>query len=72
VLKESITTYCVVYDPYYCRVDPERIWGLIQDRGGAAHVGAVGRIHFYVPQQFITQILLMESGLIVKQRDSYI
>jgi len=72
VFKEQITTYCVVYDPYYCTIDPDRIWQLLQDHNGAAHVGAVGRIHFYVPSKLITQVLLMESGLIVKERDCYI
>jgi hypothetical protein len=72
VLKELITLYCVRYDPYYCRVDPERIWSLISDHQGGAHAAAVGMIDFYVPEPLITQVLLMDSGLKIRTLDSYI
>lgn len=72
MLNELITLYCVRYDPFYCKTDPERIWSLISDHGGAAHAAAVGMIDFYVPERFITQILLMDAGLSVRTGDSYI
>jgi hypothetical protein len=63
VLESLITTYCVRYDPYRCKGDPERIWRLIESHGGRVHAGAVGILDFYVPETLITQVLLMDSGL---------
>ena len=68
----AITLYCVHYDPYRCSCDPESVWRVIQDHGGAAHAAAVGMIDFYVPRQFITHILLLDAGLSVRKGDSYI
>jgi hypothetical protein len=72
VLEELITLYCVRYDPFYCRVDPERLWHCIQDHQGGVHTVAAGILDFYVPEHLITQILLMDSGLSVRTQDSYI
>jgi hypothetical protein len=70
--QELITLYCVLYDPYYCRCDPERIWGLIRDCGGAAEYAAVGRVNFFVPSELISIVLLMDGGLRVNWKKSYI
>jgi hypothetical protein len=72
VLESLITTYCVRYDPYYCDIDPERIWTLIQLHDGRVHAGAVGMLDFYVPEPLITQVLLMDAGLRVRKGDSLI
>jgi hypothetical protein len=72
VFKEAITLYCVRYDPYYCDVDPERLWAIVQQSGGHVSTGAFGIIDFYVPTRVVTQILLMDSGLSVRTEDSYI
>jgi hypothetical protein len=63
VLANLITTYCVTYDPYYCKSDPERIWTLLQSHDGRVHACAMGQLDFYVPERLITQVLLMDSGL---------
>jgi hypothetical protein len=72
VLKSLITTYCVRYDPYYCKIDPERLWTVVERSGGHVHAGAVGILDFYVPAHIITQVLLMGSGLKLRTADSYI
>lgn len=72
MFKDLITTYCVRYDPYYCTVDPERLWAVIQRSGGHVHAGAVGILDFYVPESIITQIVLMDAGLSIRSEDSYI
>jgi hypothetical protein len=72
VLASLITLYCVRYDPYYCSVDPERIWTLIQSHNGRVHAGAMGCMDFYVPEPLITQVLLMDSGLRVRLDKSLI
>jgi hypothetical protein len=72
VLKDSITLYCVRYDPYHCAVDPERLWAVVQRSGGHISTGPVGILDFYVPEQIITQVLLMDSRLSVRTQDSYI
>lgn len=70
--SELITLYCVLYDPYYCEVDPERIWTLIRDSGGGCHAGALGQLDFYVPADLISIVLLMDGGLRVNFKKSYI
>jgi hypothetical protein len=70
--QELITLYCVLYDPFYCRCDPERIWGLIRDCGGAANASVAGAIDFYVPADLISIVLLMDSKLRVNFKKSYI
>jgi len=72
VLNDLITLYCVRYDPYRCDIDPERIWHVVQRHDGRVHAGAVGILDFYVPEPIITQILLMDAGLRVKHKKSYI
>jgi hypothetical protein len=72
VFKELITSYCVRYDPYYCSVDPERLWEIVQRSGGHVHAGPLNILDFYVPTGIITQILLMDAGLSVRTQDSYI
>ena len=72
MLESLITLYCVRYDPYYCKTDPERIWTLLQSHDGRVHAGAVGILDFYVPEPLITQVLLMDAGLRVKHKKSYI
>ena len=72
MLESLITTYCVRYDPYYCKNDPERIWRLLQSHGGSVHAGAAGSMDFYVPETLITQVLLMDSGLRVRYDKSLI
>lgn len=72
MLNDLITLYCVRYDPYHCTIDPERIWTVIQHHDGRVHAGAVGMLDFYVPESLITQIVLMDSGLSVRKKDSYI
>ena len=72
MLKHLITLYCVRYDPFYCKSDPERIWTLLQGHGGHCHAGAMGSMDFYVPESLITQVLLMDSGLKLRLEDSYI
>jgi len=72
VLESYITLYCVRYDPFYCSKDPERLWAVVQRSGGSVHAGAAGILDFYVPEKIITQILLMDTGLSVKHKKSYI
>jgi hypothetical protein len=72
VLESLITQYCVRYDPYYCAIDPERIWTLVQRHDGRVHAGAVGILDFYVPESLITQVLLMDAGLRVRKGHSLI
>jgi len=72
VLSSLITLYCVTYDPYRCKSDPERIWRLLQGSGGHVHAGAMGCMDFYVPECLITQVMLMDSGLRVRKDRSYI
>jgi len=72
VLASLITTYCVRYDPYRCKQDPERIWTLIQQHNGRVHACAMGCMDFYVPETLITQVLLMDSGLRVRLDKSLI
>jgi hypothetical protein len=63
VLNDLITLYCVRYDPYHCKNDPERVWRLIQGHDGRVHACAMGQLDFYVPEILITQVLLMDAGL---------
>ena len=72
MLKDSITLYCVRYDPYHCAIDPERLWAIIQRSGGHISTKPMGIIDFYVPARVITQVALMDSGLSVRTKDSYI
>jgi hypothetical protein len=72
VLKDLITLYCVRYDPYYCSVDPERLWRVVERSSGHVHAGSVGILDFYVPESVITQIMLMDAGLRVLEDRSYI
>lgn len=72
MLESLITQYCVRYDPYYCDVDPERLWEIVQRHDGRVHAGAVGILDFYVPESIITQVLLMDSGLRVRKGHSLI
>ena len=72
MLTDSITLYCVRYDPYYCDADPERLWAVVQRAGGSVHAGPVGILDFYVPESIITQVVLMDSGLTIKHDRSYI
>ena len=72
MFKDSITLYCVRYDPYYCDVDPERVWEVVQRSGGHVSTGAFGIIDFYVPNSIVTQIALMDAGLSIRTEDSYI
>jgi hypothetical protein len=72
VLNSLITLYCVRYDPFYCKTDPERLWSIVQSVGGSVHAGAMGILDFYVPERIITQVMLMDSGLRVKNDRSYI
>jgi hypothetical protein len=72
VLTELITLYCVRYDPFYCTCDPEKLWEVVQRSGGSVHAGAMNILDFYVPERIITQVMLMDSGLRVRSRDSYI
>lgn len=72
MLNSFITLYCVRYDPYYCSVDSERLWEVIQRSGGSVHASAASCLDFYVPERVITQVLLMDSGLKVQHSKSYI
>jgi hypothetical protein len=72
VLESLITQYCVRYDPYHCKNDPERIWQLIQRHDGRVHACAMGQLDFYVPEPLITQVLLMDAGLRVMYTKSLI
>ncbi len=72
MLNSYITLYCVCYDPFYCDVDPERLWAVVQRSGGSVHAGAAGCLDFYVPERIITQILLMDPGLKIQHAKSYI
>ena len=72
MLNELITTYCVRYDPFYCKSDPERLWRVIERSGGSVHAVVGGIMDFYVPASIITQVLLMGSGLKLRTEDSYI
>ena len=72
MLESLITTYCVRYDPYRCDIDPERLWEIVQRHDGRVHAGAVGILDFYVPEQLITQVLLMDPGLRVRYDKSLI
>ncbi len=71
-MNNLITLYCVRYDPYYCSVDPERIWAIVQRSGGSVHAGSMGILDFYVPERIITQIALMDSGLRIDHSRSLI
>ena len=72
VLESYITLYCVTYDPYYCDIDPERLWAVVQRSGGSVHAGAANCMDFYVPERIITQIMLMDPGLKIRHAKSYI
>lgn len=67
-----ITLYCVHYDPYYCTVDPEYLWSLIQAAGGGIHAGAAGCMDFYVPERIIAMIMLTDSKLKIIEAKSYL
>jgi len=67
-----ITLYCVHYDPYYCSVDPEYLWSLIQSKGGAAHTGMLGCVDFYVPKELIALVMLTDSNLKILTAKSYL
>ena len=72
MLNSLITLYCVRYDPYYCDIDPERLWEIVQRHDGRVHASVANCLDFYVPERIITQILLMDSGLKIKHSKSYI
>ena len=72
MLEEYITSYCVRFDRYYCKSDPNRIWTLIEGHGGSVYYTGAGSMDFYVPEFLITQVLLMDSGLRVRKDRSYI
>ena len=72
MLNDLITLYCVRYDPYYCDIDPERLWEIVQRYDGRVHACAMGILDFYVPESLITQVLLIDSGLRVCYDRSYI
>lgn len=72
VLESYITLYCVTYDPFYCDIDPERIWHIVQRSGGSVHASAASCLDFYVPERIITQIMLMDPGLRIRHARSYI
>ena len=59
------------YDPYYCTVDPEYIWSLIQHMGGAAQASMLGAVDFYVPKQLISMIMLLDPKLRILESKSY-
>jgi len=71
-LEQYITSYCVRFDRYHCKSDPERIWRLIQPHGGAVYYTGAGSMDFYVPECLITQVMLMDSGLRVRYDKSLI
>jgi len=71
-LNSLITLYCVRYDPYYCKSDPERLWTVIERSGGHVHAVVGGIMDFYVPREIVTQVILMDSGLRLRTQDSYI
>lgn len=72
-MRELITLYCVRYDPFYCSCDPESIWSIVQRSGGSCHAGAVqGSMDFYVPADLISIVLLMDAGLKIHWKKSYI
>ena len=71
--KESITMYCVRYDPVHCDCDAERVWQVVQRSGGGiSALAQQGHMDFHVPASIITQVLLMDSGLKLRIRDSYV
>ena len=70
--RENISLYCVLYDPYHCAIDPERVWSLIQNSGGGAQYAGGGAIDFYVPAKLISLVQLMDSGLRIQINKSYI
>jgi len=72
MLRSLITLYCVTYDPFYCTVDPETLWKVVQQSGGSVHVSVANCLDFYVPPQIITQILLMDPALRLRYDRSYI
>ena len=72
MLADLITSHCVRYNPYYCTVDPERLWQVVARSGGHVHAVVGGILDFYVPPSIITQIILMDSGLRLRTGDSYI
>ena len=72
MLNSFITLYCVCYDPYYCDIDPERLWEIVQRHDGRVHAGAANCLDFYVPERIITHIMLMDSGLKIQHAKSYI
>ena len=72
MLESYITLYCITYDPYRCRVDPERVWSLVQSAGGSCHAGAAGSLDFYVPEEVASLVMLMDAGLRIAHKKSYI
>jgi hypothetical protein len=74
VLNSLITQYCVRYDPYHCKNDPERIWATnttaMTDQSTRLCHGPY--LDFYVPERLITQVLLMDAGLRVLYNKSLI
>ena len=72
MVESYITLYCIKYDPYRCSVDPERIWTLVQSAGGPCHYAAAGQLDFYVPESIASMIMLMDSGLKIDRKKSYI
>jgi hypothetical protein len=67
-----ITLYCVRYDPYYCTVDPEYLWSLIQAAGGSVHSGLLGCFDFYVPERIIAMVMLTDIRLKIIESKSYL
>lgn len=73
MVNSLITLYCVSYDPYRCTCDPERIWSIVERSGGSVCAGSVqGHLEFYVPERVITQVMLMDSSLKIRESKSYI
>ena len=70
--QDNISLYCVLYDPYHCAIDPERVWSMIQSSGGGAQYAGGGAIDFYVPANLISLVQLMDSGLRIQINKSYI
>jgi len=72
MVESYITLYCVRYQPSCCTVDLERIWTLVQSAGGSCHAGSAGILDFYVPERIASIVLLMDSGLKILSKKSYI
>ncbi len=72
MLRDLITLHCVRYDPVRCGLDPETIWHRVQAMGGTVQSLNYGIMDFYVPDRYITAIMLLDSGLRIVESKSYI